>query len=272
MPKIMVLTIVINGIMAFGFLIALLFSVGNIDNALSSPTGYPIIEIFYQATGSTKGATVMMCAIIIIAFCSTFGILASVSRLTWAFARDKGLPFSDFFAYVNPYYRIPIRSIGLVTAIVVVLSLINIGSSTALNAIISLSTLALYISYLIPITLLIIKRLHNQPIGTGPFTLGRYGLAVNTAALVYGVFICIFLPFPSFMPVTAVNMNYASPVFGAVLLFSVGYWFARGKSVYSGPIREVMEEEFTDDVVGRRGMRTGTGAGGTGAATMVSQR
>ena len=101
MPRIMMLTVLINGILAFGFLIALLFSVGDIEAALNTPTGYPIIQIFYQATGSTKGATLMMSAIIIIAFCSAFGIVASVSRLTWAFARDQGLPFSKFFSYVS---------------------------------------------------------------------------------------------------------------------------------------------------------------------------
>jgi choline transport protein len=100
-PKILIWTIVINGVLAFAFLLAILFCIGNVENALDTPTGYPIIEIFYQATGSVKAATAMECAIIIIAFCSTFAILASVSRLTWAFARDGGLPFSDFFAYVG---------------------------------------------------------------------------------------------------------------------------------------------------------------------------
>lgn len=100
-PKILVLTIVINGALAFAFLIGLLYSIGDVTAALNTNTGYPIIEIFYQATQSTKAATAMMAGIIIIAFCSTFGILASVSRLTWAFARDGGLPFSEFFSYVS---------------------------------------------------------------------------------------------------------------------------------------------------------------------------
>lgn len=100
-PQTMVLTVLINGILAFGFMIALLFSIGDIDKALNTPTGFPLIYIFHEATGSNAATTVMMSAIIIIAFFSTVGILASTSRLTWAFARDKGLPFSDFFAYVR---------------------------------------------------------------------------------------------------------------------------------------------------------------------------
>lgn len=100
-PRSMVLTVLINGVLAFGWIIALLFSIGDVEKALDSPTGYPIIEIFRQATGSIPVATAMMSAIIIVAFFATLGILASTSRLTWAFARDKGLPFSDFFAYVR---------------------------------------------------------------------------------------------------------------------------------------------------------------------------
>ncbi len=103
-PRAMVLTILINGFLAFGILLAALFSIGDVEKALNSPTGYPIIEIFYQATGSTRAATAMMSAIIVIAFTSTFGILAATSRLTWAFARDRGLPFSEFFAYVRMFH------------------------------------------------------------------------------------------------------------------------------------------------------------------------
>lgn len=99
-PRIIMLSIIINAVLAFAFLIGLLYSIGNIEDALSSPTGYAIIEIFFQATRSTRAATAMMASIIIIALCATFGILASVSRLTWAFARDGGLPFSSFFSYV----------------------------------------------------------------------------------------------------------------------------------------------------------------------------
>lgn len=100
-PRSMVLTVLINGTLAFGWIIALLFSIGDVQTALNSDTGYPMIEIFRQATGSIPAATAMISAIIIVAFFATLGILASTSRLTWAFARDKGFPFPDFFAYVT---------------------------------------------------------------------------------------------------------------------------------------------------------------------------
>ncbi|KAK4546356.1 hypothetical protein LTR36_002033 [Oleoguttula mirabilis] len=237
-PKVIILTICINGVLAFAFLIALLFCLGNIEDVLSTPTGFPIIAIFLQATGSKAAATAMEAGLIIIAFASGFALLASVSRLTFAFARDGGMPFSKFFAYVDPHYHIPIRSIALVSVVIVLLSLINIGSSIALNAILSLSTLALYVSYLIPITLLVMKRLRKEPIEFGPWRLGASGLWINLYAIAFGIYIVIFLPFPVATPVNAASMNYAGPVFLGLLLIALIDWFVRGRKHYVGPTQE----------------------------------
>ncbi|KAK4958973.1 hypothetical protein LTR10_003772 [Elasticomyces elasticus] len=247
-PRVIILTIVINGILAFAFLIALLFCIGDISEVLSTATGYPIIVIFEVATGSKAAATAMECGLIIIAFASGFALLASVSRLTFAFARDGGMPFSAFFAFVDTHYHVPIRSISLVSIVIVLLSLINIGSSIALNAILSLSTLALYISYLIPITLLVLKRLRREKVTFGPFSLGRFGFWINLYALVFGIFIVIFLPFPVATPVNATTMNYAGPVFLGLVLLALVDWVVRGRHYYAGPTREENAGlEQTDD-------------------------
>ncbi len=77
-------------------------------------TGYPIIQILYNSTGSTAATTVLMTFLIFIGVVAVFSSLASVSRLTWAFARDKGLPFSNFFGQVwlshNPQTQGPLGS------------------------------------------------------------------------------------------------------------------------------------------------------------------
>ena len=244
-PRILVQTIAINGGLAFIFILVLLFCIGNVENALTTPTGFPIIEIFYQATGSVKAATAMQCSITIIGFASNIGVVASVSRLTWAFARDGGLPFPEFFAKVDPNYHVPFRAIGLVSFTVVLLSLINIASTTALSAILALATLSLFISYLIPIVLLVIKRFKAatdpEPIVFGPWTLGRWGMAINIYSILFGTFICIFVPFPTIIPVTALNMNYAGPVFVGVCILLIGDWLIRGRRRYTGPLKELLQ-------------------------------
>lgn len=102
----MVATTILNGVLGFAALMAILFCVGDIEAAEQSPTRYPFIEIFYAATESAAGATAMVCAILVLIFAATIGLIATASRMTWAFARDGGLPGSRWLAKVC-LYNIP---------------------------------------------------------------------------------------------------------------------------------------------------------------------
>src|SRR5690349_8619349 len=79
LPRVMIGTILINGTLGLAFLFALLFCLGDVESVLSSTTGFPIIQIFYNTTGSTSATTVLMMPFIIVAVASTFGLLASAS-------------------------------------------------------------------------------------------------------------------------------------------------------------------------------------------------
>lgn len=99
-PQSMVLSVLINGVQTFILVVVLLLCIGDPVAAIESPTGYPVIEILRQATGLTAGATVLMVMLSWNGLVALFSSLASVSRLTWAFARDRGLPFPNFFGRV----------------------------------------------------------------------------------------------------------------------------------------------------------------------------
>ena len=123
------------------------------------------------------------------------------------------------------------------------LNLINIASSTAFSAVISLTTLALYVSYMLPVAVMISRRLswNNKP-SLGPFNLGRFGLLVNILAILWGIFTVVFVTFPTEMPATAGNMNYASLVFGGTVIFSFITWFLYGRNEYQGSFNELGED------------------------------
>lgn len=104
-PWSMVCTVLINGVLGFAVVLALCFCMGDLDTAITSPTGYDFIEIFFNATRSHVGTSVMSAILITLVICATFGFLASASRQTWAFARDKGLPFSNFLSHVSNQSR-----------------------------------------------------------------------------------------------------------------------------------------------------------------------
>lgn len=97
-PRSMFYTVVANGLLAYTMVICVLFTMGSLENAQAS--SFPIIEICLQATGSKPATTAMVCGLLIISLSVNLASIASVSRLTWAWARDGALP--EFFAYVCP--------------------------------------------------------------------------------------------------------------------------------------------------------------------------
>ena len=253
----MVATTILNGVLGFAALMAILFCVGDIEKAEKSPTGYPFIEIFYQATNSPGGATAMVCVILALVFFATIGLIATASRMTWAFARDNGLPGSrwlavarplplTFYAFtdfsppqVEPNTALPLYSIAITVIISLLLALINIGSSTAFNAIVSLSVVSVLASYMIPIVLIVRRRILKEPIRFGPWKMGRYGMVANIVGLIYAVVAFFFAFFPETAVVDAVDMNWACLVWGAAMLFCVFWYAVRARRYYKGPIREV---------------------------------
>lgn len=70
LPKAMIWTTIVNGAMGWLVLIAFCMVLGNIDDVISSPTGQPYIQVFYNVTKSHAGASALSALVIIMAmFC-----------------------------------------------------------------------------------------------------------------------------------------------------------------------------------------------------------
>ncbi len=90
-----------NVLLGFFALMACIYAIGPLDTSLVSLTGYPVIDIFHNATNNLH-ATNAMTAILVVNFCaSSIASLAAASRQLWAFARNGGVPLSRFFAPVR---------------------------------------------------------------------------------------------------------------------------------------------------------------------------
>ena len=148
-PRIMIACVAIGVFTGFIFLTVLLFVAGNPDDVISSTAG-PLLQIFLDATGSHAGSICLLLFPLICLLFATISIMTTSSRMTYAFARDGGLPASPFFARVHPTLELPLNALYLTTACVVIFGCIFLGSSSAFNAIISASVVALGVSYAIP--------------------------------------------------------------------------------------------------------------------------
>jgi choline transport protein len=259
-PRSILLSLLINGTCGFAMLIAMVFCMGNFDEAAASGPGmlgFPFMYIFKQATNSTAGAAVMVAIITILAGCATVGMLASTSRVFWAFARDRGLPFWSTLSRVSERTTVPVWAIACTSGIAVLLSLINIGSPVAFQNVTSLSISCLYASYLIAASLLLYRRTTNgftmphsnmpalanttgAELVWGPFHLpGVVGIVNNVVAICYLVVVGFFSFWPPMLDPTVDMMNYSVVVTGFVVIFSVIYYLVRARKEYQGPLVEV---------------------------------
>lgn len=249
-PRAMIGSILINGILGFAFLLAVLFCMGDIASAYETATGFPIIQIFYTITGSRGAATAMSTAVVLMATLATIPLVASAARTLWALARDRAFPFACFLSRVDEKRGIPTSAVAVTILFLALLGLLNIAATTAFNAILSLAVVGLYLSYMLPVAAILWRRISKpETLMYGPFKLGKFGVFLNITSILYTVFCCVFLLFPPYRPVTAQNFNYASVVLAGVFALSVIYWFLGGRKVYTGPAIEILGRSVSSDYV-----------------------
>jgi choline transport protein len=244
----MVGSVAINGLIGLIYAIVLLFALGDLESLLTSPIGFPFMQLFLNVTGSAAGASILALCITLIAVAANAAGLTSTSRTAWAFARDDGLPASGFLSAVNPTVKVPVRMILVVSFLQMLLGLIYLGSSTAFNAVLSMAILGMYASYFSPIFFMLIygRRSSAQVVrglGAGMFNLGsRWGPVINVIALSWLILAMVFSTFPTVEPVTPDNMNYCIVVtMGWMFIGGVYYYLLGGKRRFAGPVVELAE-------------------------------
>lgn len=124
------------------------------------------------------------------------------------------------------------------------LSLINIGSTIALNNITSLSLVAILSSYIASVGCLFWRRLYHLPLLPAKFSFSRpVGLFLNGFSLLFLIFAFIFAFFPGNPDPTVQQMNWASLIYGAVLVFAIAHYYFKARHVYDGPVEYVRKLE-----------------------------
>ncbi|KAF2135632.1 uncharacterized protein K452DRAFT_172152 [Aplosporella prunicola CBS 121167] len=238
-PLAMVGSVLVNGLIGLIYCIVLLFSLGDLSTLLASPTGFPFMQLFWDVTKSRAGGSILSLMVSLIAVAANAAGLTSTSRTAWAFARDKAIPFSSFFAHVNPRLQVPVRMVVCTTVLQMLLGFIYLGNTTAFNAILSMAVLGMYTSYILPIVyMLLFGRRASSPqrVHFGPFSMGRWGAAVNAGACLWLLLAIVFSMFPSYQPVTAQNMNYSTVVLSGWVAFGAVCYVGWARRVYSGPV------------------------------------
>jgi choline transport protein len=247
-PKVIYLAVIMGAVSGGLFMVVCLFCIQDLDGVINTATGLPFVQLLLDTIG-LQGSVALVILFLINGLGQGVSILTTASRLTWGFARDGGLPFSGYFSRVDPVWKVPVRALWGQGVLIALVGVLYLFASTVLEAILSVSTIALTISYAMPIVaLLVVGRDKLQP---GPFSLGKFwGPICNWVSIVYCSITTVFFFFPSAPDPTGGSMNYAIAVFGVMLVVAVIFWFVKGKNSYlqtDEALMEILQAQYLED-------------------------
>lgn len=221
-PKALALCIPVGGTAGLFFIIPICATLPPLADVIEAPYGQALPYIFHIVMGSPGGGIALtVLVLIIILFCS-ISITVAASRCTWAFARDNAIPLARVWSQVNPQFGVPVWALALTTVVQMLLGLINLGSTSAFTAFVSVGVMALAVSYAIPIG---ISLAHGRKeVSAARWNVGKFGWIVNVIAVAWIAFEVVLFSMPTALPTTAVAMNYASTVFVGFMVLA-GIWY-----------------------------------------------
>ena len=185
------------------------------------------LAVMRMALGDGFGRMAMGLAIAAMWFCGLSSV-TSASRTLYAFARDRGLPFSSFVSRVGTKTRTPTVAIGVATVGPMLLVLgVAPFSDSLFDAMAKMATMALYVSYAAPILLGAIARHRGTWRTMGPFNVGPAGIMVAWTAVVWSVLVLVVCSLPP-------NQLPAAMLAGALVALACVY-FAFVRKRFEGP-------------------------------------
>ncbi|MBG0857674.1 amino acid permease [Streptomyces spinoverrucosus] len=185
-PRAMRRTIYIGGAAATFTCLSLLLSVTDYEAIISGEDTDPVVNLLYQAMGEVGARLVM--AVVLISFLScTISLQAAAGRLIYSYARDEMIAGHRLLRQFSHARAVPGYALLVAAVVPLLIAVGSLVSEDALTNIVSFAILGIYGSFQMVVLAALRARLKGwQP--QGEFTLGRWGLVVNAAALAYGIF------------------------------------------------------------------------------------
>lgn len=217
-PRGILMAIIASAIAGYVMLLAVTLAIPSLPDAINAKN--PFIYVLSTSMGPLGTVLVWLC-VAAMWFCGLASVTSN-SRMLYAFARDGGLPASKQLAKVSPRWQTP--HVGVWVSVTVAFALAVFAD--ALSVMAALSTVALYASYGLPVVLGLLARKKGWP-RVGPWTLGRFGGAVNVIAIAWIAFMVVLMSLP---PNGLAGITLAST---CVLLACA--WFGSVRRVFKGP-------------------------------------
>jgi amino acid transporter len=239
-PRGMVRAISIAAVLGILLIGALNFAIQNYaSEAAGTKTSNPVGDILVDAVGVGFGKVMIAAVALALLFCVN-GNLTSNSRMIYAFSRDfarsddgRAHTVSKALSSVHTGSRVPRVAVWIAVLGACLLGVLNLWSTVAFNAAITINVIGLYTAYAIPVFLRL--RLGSD-FQRGPWHLGKWSSLIGWTAVVWVVFADILFVLPTMNPVfTRATFPYTLPVFVVVIGGAALWWRLSARKWFVGP-------------------------------------
>lgn len=218
-PRGIVRSVLVSGVFGWFMIVAILVAMPEVATGASK--GAEVVPWVLRSSLPAWLAQLLLAGTVLTQYLCGLAALTSASRMTFAFARDGGLPFSEWLRTVNRRTRSP--SVAVWTA-----ALASVGLVICLRyeTIAALGTVFLYLSYVLPVAagcLAYGRTWHHM----GPWELGRWFRPLA----VLSVLGCGFLLVIGVQPPN----QQALWIVGGTTVAMVGVWFGFERRRFRGP-------------------------------------
>ena len=208
------------------------------DPQVGSGTG-GLQYVVLQALGGGLGRVFLVGIAVAVTVCA-LAVHTAAIRLMFAMARDNNLPASRRIARVHPRFKTPVTASVLVGAGAIAILLVNIRQPQIFTVVTSIAVVMIYLAYLLVTVPMLLARLRGRWPGEARpsgFSLGRWGLPVNIAAVVWGAAMALNLAWPRAEVYNATGpqhwyLQWGAFVFvGGIALVGLAYYLLRQRSL-----------------------------------------
>jgi amino acid transporter len=229
-PRGMISAVVWSSLFGYIMLCSFVLMIPNMDDAAKQ--GW---NVFFWAMDTQMNPVVeeiLYFLIFVSQFLCGLATVTSLSRMMYAFSRDKGLPGSSVLAKVSPKHRTPVAAIwvGAILSVLFVwfTSAITIAGTPAYSIVVSCTVIFLFLSFALPIALGI------AAIGTSKWpTMGEWNMGIGAYKIV-ALLSIVAMALIFFIGIQAPN-DWALPITVGFLVLTGVVWLAFENKRFKGP-------------------------------------
>lgn len=197
-PRAILQALAAAGLLGYVLLLGAMMAAPDLTSGQLGQINGGLPSIVTSTLGGTVGRALLVNVTFAIVVCA-LAVHASAVRLVYAMARDGLLPYSPILASVSPVSKTPLVPVFIVGLAATLILVANINLPKLVELVSMIAALWANLAYLIVTALLVRRRLQGWPGGegeTGYFSLGRWGLPVNLAALGWSAFMVVNIGWP----------------------------------------------------------------------------